>query len=234
MEFTVIGTNARVFYLKRPGAGSFKVTLDGVDGVTTTTNNTTEVDGNFFDVSLGAAGSHVLRITGVVSGAYVAGIDVSNGDLSAGTKVHALGKGGWTAADFYAGGADPTSQWPAALAALVPNVISVALGTNDVGQVSAAVFQTNLHNYCSILRSKFPNTPIIIIAMGPPQGFEATYPDYAQSMYNVSELIGKSVVADLSLRMPLFDSDGTWANANHPNDAGHKLIAMLLQSFIRP
>lgn len=233
LTWTLTGTYADIMYLRLPGGGSFTVHVDGVLQGTISTNGATAADGVKSGVSLGAAGVHTLKLTAVNPGAYIDGVIEYNGDQAAGITVHDAGHGGWKAADFANTGANPVSEWPAALAALNPDLFLIAIGTNDLGDGNPAAFFTALHTYAAMIRGNFPLVPVVFVPYGPAHGYEAIYPQYVEAMYSVADQMGLALVADIALRMPPYNTGGTFSGDGiHLANRGAQMVADLVGSFL--
>ena len=212
-------TSVDIMFVKSVNGNTLYYSWDA--GATKTTFSTAASpiqDGGLLSVVLGhlavppSPGANTLEI-GWSSGtatAYLEGIIEYNGDETKGIQVHGAGHYGWTSATWIAS-AGISSNWPAAVAALSPDVIVIELGTNDQGaNMVPSTFQANLTSMLAMIRNAPANVGIpVIFLMATKIQATATYPmsayvSAAQAVATTDIAAGNTTaVFDLSLRFPL-------------------------------
>lgn len=241
LKYSLVGDSADILWVGASGNGTFSWSVDGGSATNVSTSQSTFTDGYITHVSLGIPGPHTLTITWVSGGStYVDGVIEYNGDYSAGIQVHDGGYYGSTAAVWNSGSAN---QYPAAVAALSPNLVVIELGTNDAGGgASATTFSANLSAIVTLVRSGFTTPPPILLVAAYYSAAEgtsaATWAAYVAAMYAIAAADPSIDVLDLSLRMPAANAAVTWGayagDALHPSNLGHAMIADAVCQFLSP
>lgn len=237
--YTVKGTSVDVMYIATPAAngGVMSVSIDG--GAATNINTgtaTANTDGTMQRFSLGASGTHTVKISYVSGSAvYLDGLIVYDGDESKGVTVHRVGANGWSTSQYIAG---TTNNYAKAVAALKPHLIVITQGVNDLKQNrTVAQFKTDLNTMITQLRAAItgPQPDIVLHAMYTPSGMESTWPPYVAAMKDLAASLGAGVgFLDESQRMPggadttlAMTSDGT-----HPTAKGASTMADSMTTYL--
>lgn len=235
MTFTVSGTAVDIVGIGGPGGPSFTYAVDG-GSATSVSQNLGAYDAYVLTrVTFGARGSHTVLITASGAGVLIAGLIVYDQDETAG--VHGYDSG-WTAAtiaqpflvDLGAGG------WPDTLNQLGPDLVTIELAGNDVGNGTAlATFKTNARALLNILQglTKVPSIIWVIPYMFAAGQLNAEkWADYREQILDLQRDDGFSWgTVDLFTLMPQVDSAeavaaGIYINDFiHPNDTGHTVLA---------
>lgn len=248
ITWTVNGTHVDVIYTSGGSTGTLSVSVDGGAAVTQSTVTGSIINGQKFRVSLGASGSHTVLVTATTSTViYVGGIIEYDGDQDAGIFVHACGNAGDTATSWNTAATTAPAYTSDAIAgAFNPDLLIIKLGINDRVNLgtTAALFAvqletliTSLVNKCVTRNSKRP--PTLIVA-----SFEVTsanaspWSAFVQAMKDVAAAAPtERLCLDLSARMPAVAADTSSlydADAVHPNNKGHAMIADAVARLLIP
>lgn len=235
--YTITGTSFDLWYVQGPSTGTIGVSIDGgaVTSIPTTGNLT---DGKKWNSGALSAGSHTVAVSVVSGSNYFTGITVHNGDETKGIKLWEAGHYGWKTGDWTSN----ASYWPMCANTLQPNLVSIALMTNDYqGNVDPATCKSNIQSIISAVRGQVTIPPSFVLVCYPART-DVTSPTYPWSSYvNAAHSIAASdsavSVLDLSARMstPANTALATWAGDKvHPVDKGHALIADTFVGFVSP
>lgn len=233
--FNLIGTGVKIMYVQLNVLSSFKWRVDGGAYTTINAQGSAVQDGTLSAyITLGASGPHVLEVTSDTGSAYIDGVVEWNNDEGKGFHVFDCGHAGWKASEWNTA-TDPVARWPRAIASLMPDVITIALGTNDESQaVSAPTFQANLTGVITAIRQVASRTPIVLVAWPWPAGVTwDTHLSYIAAMYAAAAADPWTLVCDLTKRMP-GSGGGGWFDGLHANDGGHQGRADFLAAFLSP
>lgn len=245
VTWTLYGDSADIMWWRQSFGSSFTYAVDGGSAVSVNTSGT-NLDGQVTHVSLGQPGTHTLVCAGTNAtfSAVVDGVTEYNGDYSAGIQVQDCGHTGSTSGSWLSFSTSAV-DWPAAIAALTPALVIIALGANDYSaQTVPATYQSNLATFLTTIRSAMTVPyPPVIFAMFAARGdvSSPTYPwsQYVTAAWNEAAADGASTVLDLTLgpRMPAQNASPNWGlyyDQVHPDDKGHSFIAEYLASFLAP
>lgn len=233
MQTTVTGTSVDIIDVTGGGL-TVSVTVDG-GSPTTYNQGSGATDGNAHRVSLGAVGSHTVRITAPGPAVYIDGAIVYNGDENAGIHMIPMGHSGWASGDFVTLLGGYSTQ---AIGPQDADLWIVELGLNDQGTaVTPVAFRSNLETLISTAKSVTTGkTPSFALA-APVDVAVGTYPwaSYVDAMWAVAAADDNVCVYDGRQRMgptgatPLFAGD-----TFHPSDRGHAFLADSLLGFLSP
>jgi hypothetical protein len=99
--YTVTGTSVNIWAVQATSSRTFNVSIDGgTDSLVTVPAAGATTDGYLVNFSLGAAGSHTVKITNVSGNTNIGGLDVYNGDETKGFHPMFGGRSGWGANDY--------------------------------------------------------------------------------------------------------------------------------------
>lgn len=163
-KVTIVGTNNAfvIHYIKQPSGGSFRWRIDAGSWTTVATANATEIYATETISGLSTA-SHTLEIEVSVagsSGVTLLGVDCQR--TGNGVRVHRLGNGGATAAQYIA--ADAT-LWQDGLIALAPTSVVLLLGTNDQAfNVAPATFGASIDTIVGRISAALPLADVILLS----------------------------------------------------------------------
>jgi len=249
--YTLNGDSADIMWTQAPGGGTFSWAVDGGSATNVSTSGGSIVDGKVTHISLGSAGQHTLTLAWVSGNADVTGVVEYWGDFSQGIQVHDCGHFGWTTQNWITVLANGTTGPAAAIKALNPNLIIIALGVNDqFNNVLPATFQTNLQTIITDLQAVLSTPfPSFVLCMYPPRTSQSsyTYPwaQYVNAAWNVAgadtsgpNLTPITTVMDFTLgpRMPGADTDtySLWQGGDlvHPSNKGHQMIGDYMTRFL--
>ena len=124
------GSAVDLYYLAQPGAGSFQVTIDGVDKGSVDTGVTGDKVTKVAAYDDLKYGKHEMVITVTRSSVTLHGVDIIVGDRDSRSVIHTWGNATARALD-YAGFTQ--SVFTSGLQELNPNKVVILLGTNDHG-----------------------------------------------------------------------------------------------------
>lgn len=224
-------------YYKQIGGGTFRHKMDA-GGFTTVDTDAAVGIGTVTYTGLSTA-AHTLLAETTVAGSQ--GLMLIGADLkldAAGVRVHKIGNGGASSADYTQ--VDATI-WQAGLAALAPNLVIVLLGTNDkTANMVPGTFATNLHTMVSRIRAAVPLASILFVSPAdtgdvktyPMQTFDATMRSQAAAdrVAYFGGFARMPLNAD-SITRGLMDPLAT-GNSRHLLADGAQLLASALYRFL--
>ncbi|MDB5696227.1 MAG: hypothetical protein JWN21_1770, partial [Sphingomonas bacterium] len=138
--YTVQGTSVTLHYVRGPATGTMSVSIDG--GAATVINTAGALGMQQWSSGALTPGIHTVTVTRSAGGSvYLAGLLVFNGDEAAGVHGYDAGHFGWNTTQFAAA---QSNTW-ASLGLIAPQLVTIALGTNDYqAQTPIATFRANL------------------------------------------------------------------------------------------
>lgn len=238
VEWTVNGTHADIVYAKSNlGTGDLQVRVDTVL-ILTIDADTGYSPGEIQRISLGAAGSHTVRITSTGSLALVDGIMVYNGDDTAGVTYWDCTRTQYTNASFKTS-LDYQQGWPKFLPHLV---VDDLVGTNEyLNNVDGtpAQVQTDLGTRFTTYKglASRPTVVLLVPLRGSAIGAGANGRGYTWDQYVT---VAKAAAASAGvITLDLNDyysgvSKTGWFDADnlHPSDTGHQKMADALVATV--
>jgi len=250
--FTLNGDSASAMWVQVAFGGTFSYQVDSNAAVNQSTNGSGTVDGKLTHFSLGSAGAHTVTLAWVSGNASVDGVIEYNGDFSSGIQVHDCGHYGWQTSSWVTALNSGAASGPtAAIAALKPNAVIIALGVNDQFSGTApAAYAANLQTIITDLKQQLTTPyPSFILFMYPPRtgqsGYTFPWSAYTQAAWQVAAADtsgpgGTSLVAVMDCtRGPLLpgaDTDvyGIWQAGDlvHPSNLGHQALGDLMSAFL--
>jgi lysophospholipase L1-like esterase len=249
---SLTGDSVDVWWVQVAAGGTFSYAVDGGGAVSVSTAGSSTVDGKLTHVPLGAGGQHTLTLAWVSGNADVTGITEFWGDYSIGIHVHDAGHFGWQTSNWTGVPSGVTGP-NAAIAALNPAAVIIALGVNDqFSNVASATYQASITTIISNVRAQLtaPYPPFILL-MYPPRSGQGTYTyawsQYVQAAWAVAAADTSGVgsasavtVLDMTLGPRMLGADvdvwGLWhvSDLVHPSDKGHALLADVVAEFLTP
>ena len=236
LVYTVQGTAADLWWLSNGGTFTWKVDAGSATSVNTAGTYHTD---NKTRISLGASGSHTITIACTAGNVNFSGIAVFDGDTTSGVHFYDSAHTSFTVANFLA----DATEFPRAVAAVAPDLVTIELGLNDASSVSVATFQTQLQTLINQLKA-LPTIPsILLIAAYQPApsvtaGFLAGWQSYVAAMKTIQAADPTRIsVLDLTATMPTATTAGTGlyrTDGLHPNDSGHTAIATAVAPLLLP
>lgn len=253
MTFT--GTSIKLFFSRKFTSGdSVTVTIDG--GAPTTVSIPSSnvsglvIGGHAWQSPTMSSGSHTVVVTRATGSPIFEGGYVYDGDENSGIKVWDAGHSGYLA-QSYVDSQTAAPQWAGAITTIAPELIGIALGTNDYGTglVTPTEFEVDLQNLIALCRSKNTKQCSFVLLMQherTPAGTTsvAPYAQYVDAAFRVAAadtggVNGQSGVAvlDISRRMPAGSGGGTdalglYADGVHYTDLGNEVVRQHLTGFI--
>lgn len=231
-SFTYAAQEFVIHYLASSSLGSFRYRVDGGGWTTVNCNNGGAEALGTETISSLADSNHTLEIEIVSGSIKITGVDIRK-TPSDGVRVHALGNGGLDTAEIVA--VDATI-WQDGLAALVPNVVIVFIGTNDHnGDMVPATFQSNLTTIISRIRAAVPLADVLLISPAD-NDLSATYElsEYDGGMrtvaiaQSVGHISGLKIIDDYSDG----NSRGLYLNTSHLNSYGYTVLVNAIIRFL--
>lgn len=221
--YTVTGTDADIWYVQ--AAGSFTWQVDG--GTATTVVGSGSFGQAKTRISLGTAGSHTITITDVSTSTnytVLTGIVVFNGDTTSGMRLFDAAHSGYKSSDYTAN----SSSFAEAVALCAPDLVTIALSTNDLATLTAAQTKTNLVALITAIRAAATVQPsILVTSMYKPQG---------NAQWAATDAAIRSIITDdptvglLDFSTPMGETSpgGYWSTDNlHPSDSGHDYMSRI-------
>jgi lysophospholipase L1-like esterase len=164
---------------------------------------------------------------------YIEGMMVYDGDETKGVRLWDGAHSGYTTANFTA-----NQRWQWSLQAPVPDLIFLALGTNDFrANTAAATYGTDVGLIIDRIRTEnipggadiCPNVPIILVHLQEPVdgSYTPTWASYLAQLEAVAAARTDVFVIDVSAYIPGGVSLGI-GDTLHPDDNGHAAIANIV------
>lgn len=199
----------------------------------------TNVDGRKIRVTLGSSGNYTFVIgwkSGL--GVYIDGIIVYDGDENQGLHIHDAGHYGWAANDWATTNQSAT-RWPAAIEALNPAVIVIALGQNDVLTRTPAQLSASIATIVASIRARMTTStpPFVLMFDAARQTYKSQWPAYVQAGKDLAATDSQMTVLDLADRIPNYDDTSNlsaYYDGVHLNDLGQQLVADAFVSYFLP
>jgi lysophospholipase L1-like esterase len=252
ITFSLVGDSAEIMWTQASLGGTFSWAVDGGSATKVSTNGSSNADGKLTHISLGAPGPHTLVLSWVSGKSNIDGVIENNGDHGRGVSVHDAGHYGWQTSNWVNALNNGAPSGPAAaIAALAPGAVIIALGTTDqFSAVAPATFQSRLQAIIAAIEARLTAPyPAFILCMLPARvgqsGFTYPWSQYVSAAFNVAAADasgpgGSSIVSVLDFTsiptMPAADRDayGFWQPGDlvHPSNQGHQMIADCLTAFL--
>lgn len=245
-SYQVNASSFQIHYARANGFGTMSIQVDGGAVTTVSTSGTFGLQ-SWSSPAL-TPGTHTITISSAGGGSvYFCGLLVFNGDEAAGIQGFEAGHYGWKASGY--AGAGSLVYQPLGLVA--PQLVTVALGTNDYqAQTPIETYRSNLSAIVAAVRAQVPTASIALV-MYARRGDVAVQPigwdQYVRACYDVADadaggINGASGVAviDLSARLPnaaltgAVDALGIGATDRvHFLSKGHAVIGEMVAGAVR-
>lgn len=220
-------TSAVIHHINQSGGGSYRWRIDGGSWTTVSTSAGSEAHDTATISGLSSA-SHTLDIELVSGTVRLLGVDLQKSGN--GVRVHRLGNGGATVAQYVA--VDSTI-WQASIAALAPDVAIILLGTNDhSGNRLPGDFGADIATLAGRVRSARSLCDVMLLS---PCDNGLSGKTYTVGHYS-NELRSRAVAnsyafVDAHQAMGTYtnaDALGLWENTSHINEVGAQQVADML------
>lgn len=230
IQGTVTGTAVDIWYTQGTGTAAFTVQVDGGTGVSVGGSSASTTDGFVQRISLGASGSHTVKITRGTADCYITGITVYDGNENAGLVTinggwHGSSTTNWTNSVGLA-------NWLQNVTTLNPDLVTIMLSTNDYAlTMGRATFSTNIKNLVGYIRDNVAGWPTILLIS--PWKQSATYtPAWEHYEYGLERAAAEIGCAYLDLRPKMPDigtaeatASGYYYDSTHVNTTGAEKVA---------
>jgi hypothetical protein len=223
----LVGTDVDVLVRDSVSGGDLLASVDG--GAATTLNcHTTGGASKVHPLSLGAHGTHTLRLTATGGQVIVGGPVVYDGDKNAGVTLWDCTHTGYASGNF---GTDQSNGW----ANFAPDLVVYDLFNNDflLTGTAPSVTAQRFTNFLAAI----PGTPtvVLVVPYNVPalQGANSagyTFQQYIDAM--VAALGSNGVVFNLRNYYPTVPANYIASDGVHPSDVGHVAFAGDLDSFL--
>lgn len=235
-SLTCTGTDFKIYYLKKPGGGSFDYSIDSGDIITVSTANGSNALGTV-DISSQSLASHAISMTVNVAGATgvtLFGVDCSISN-SGGIKIDKLGLSGsrgpqWAAVN--------TGVWQSQIAQLNPKLVIINLGTNDILSESVDTYSNSIGTIAANIKSASPTTNIVLAppAIGNRTGPAGDVSAYFPALQDLARHNGYGYI-EASKFFGSYDeaiAKELWAlnNPGHLSSTGDQLFADILIDYL--
>jgi lysophospholipase L1-like esterase len=251
---TFTGTGLDILCAKGPSTGSISYTVDGgasVGPVSTTTGGSLQPSQTIAAIRGLSAGAHTVVVTASVNTVYLEGFYAYNGDESLGVRGFDAGHYGYKTTDFIETGYSSSVNGSFnGYAQFSPDLVVVALGTNDFGaatagsRVSPRQYRDNLRDLLTALRGAISQSFSVVLwepalrgdlttvrSNGALRGQWADYVDAVRQVARADAAVtlfdAAAVMGDQSGTNPLVGADKL-----HPTDAGHAALATAMFSLL--
>ena len=217
----------RVFYLKQPSGGTFKVRCTNVAIGDATLVNTshTENDLGYLDISYVGTGNIGISGTEIGANVCIFGALFTRTGIAP-VSVLDMAAGGRTLASVAGQNSSFRRKW---LTLLNPSHFLFNAGMNDRISTNAATHYTHLETVVNDFQAVVPNCNIAIVQSNDPT--DATITNFASYTSQKIALAKAKGLSYLDLRDALgggyayANSESLMADGIHPNDTGNRLIA---------
>lgn len=229
LTITVTGTAVDVVFRRDTGAGTLNVIIDGGAPTGIATASSPYTFGGYAQRFTFAGGSHTVELAWASGGPVtVEGVFVHNGTESAGVRLWDAAHSGYTAASMAA-----NLTWYQSMQAVNPDLVVVALGTNDhrTGR-TATQYRADMATILGQIRSQTipgggtviaPTVPIVLVRYPEPQDGTYTagrWDEYGQVLGQLAAEYSPAIYVDLAAEQVALSADNL-----HPSPAGHTSIA---------
>lgn len=227
LDITATVDTMVIHYIKQDGGGVLKYRFD--DGGLWTTVDTADAGGPIYATEvLSTLGGGSVKLNLGVDTQGTAGVMLCGVDCQldgSGVRLHKLGNGGATAAQYESATA---AIWQAGLAAIAPDLVVLLLGTNDhAADVVPGTFAGSMNTLIDRVQAAVA-CDIMLLSPGP-NGTAGTAYTVDQYVDQLRWLATKENAAMVNAYSHLLDyaSDGVggWANSTHLNASGGQVIA---------
>ena len=237
VTFTFTGTSADLMFFVASGTGKASVVVDGKPAVVVDTNASvvaTATSWRWPVPGITGSGNHTVVVSYAATSTlpiYLQGLLTWNGDETAGARFYDGSHHGWLYASTLSG-STRMSQMTGTTARIDPDWVVLALGMNDITANNPASFQTNVQAHLTALDISPARRILLVIPYRSSSHTVAQHAAHADILRALAAANDRVGVLDLSALMPVAttapEGQGLYADALHPNDAGHQRIGELV------
>lgn len=224
----LVGTDVDVLVRDATSGGDLLASVDGGAGTTLDCNSVSGVS-KVHPLTLGAHGTHTLRLTATGGQVVVGGPVVYDGDKAAGVTMWDCTHTGYASGNF---GTDQSNGW----ANFAPDLVIYDLFNNDFLLTSTAP-ATTAARFASFIGS-IPGTPTVVLlipydvpSLQGTNGGGYTFQQYIDAMTAQAASLN-AVVFNLRNYYPSVPTSYIASDGVHPSDAGHVEFAHALDQFL--
>lgn len=235
LVFHVVATSVKLTYL----LGSLATFTYQVDAGTPVSVNVAGTRTPATTLSITGLGgtAHTITIKWETGGTInFDGLYVYNGDETRGIRVWEGGHYGYKTGDFT--NVTYASDWMAHITNIQPQLVVIALGTNDAITDTSATFKSNMQTLVANVRSVITNPPSIVL-VGQPQRKDTLIEPWANYLTALTQIASSDAaidVLDLTKIMPqVSGAPANWyVDSVHPTNKGYAELARALVEFVTP
>jgi lysophospholipase L1-like esterase len=236
--WTAVGTSCDIYWSRTTPGGGFTVSIDGgAESGTVSTAGTFSTAMRTQGISLGASGSHTIRVTATSNNTYINGVFVYDGDETSGIHIYDSSRSQTTSAAVISGGVVSPS-WLELLNVVAPHLIVCELSTNDwLSDTAPATVKANLQLYVNAFKALTAPPSVVLLAVPEAADVKANpWSAYVQNMRDIAAAEASVTLLDMTQLVPKADTSGTGWHASdglHPNNnRGHPHLADTLLRFL--
>ncbi len=232
---TAVFTDARILYEKQVGGGTFKYRIDGGAW---SSNVATNASSAFAAETITGQTpvSHTLEVYANGATVKLLGFEVYDTSLNGWTQ-QKLGYSGAKTADWVA--ISSNAIWQAAIAAMIPDLIIIWLGTNDRnGYVVDATYKANMLTLIAALRTALPTVSILLVSPYiDGQGYvnKHTFESYRDRVFDITNEVINCAAIDMGAYINYATSStlSLWEDTVHINEYGGQIAGNVLYQALQ-
>ena len=234
------GTGVDILYWQWSAGGSFTYSVDGGATTTVSTTGTDNTAARNQAIRSLTAGAHTVTIAWVSGTIYMGGFFTYNGDETAGIRSWTVALPG--SASIY--WSDAThAAWLLQMGNVVPDLVTIELGPNDLGNNTVAVFKAAVQSVIASIKTSSGYVPSFVLvpvwplnAVSPPEPWSA----FVSAMYDIATADPDGAVCVFDLQARTSSVQGTTIGGilngdfTHPSLLGERYIGEALGGFLSP
>ena len=236
--YSFYGTNCALYYTRTAGSGVMGISVDG-GGVTSvsTINAGGEINSARYVPAALSRGWHTITISRVSGGSvYLEGAAFWDADFAAGIALWDGSHSGINSA-FLVGSSDK-ERWAAMLNSIDPDLVIIALGTNDSsaaevpGVYTPEIYGERIRSIINLIRANavLRNPSFILLQQPQPPAIDATYwKRHMDALQAVADSEPGVMTMDLRPVIPSGPASGStnlYNDSLHPSAQGARLYAL--------
>lgn len=242
-SYTFTGDRFQLLFTGQAASGTAMISVDGGTAVSFPIAQETMQSGVTYTSDDLALGVHTVTVVAQSAGIILDGGTFFSGDYDAGVAVWEGAHSGFRTDDFV--GSSDSELWASALGTVSPDLVIIAMGTNDEHQSESSsytpeIFGERIGSLIDLIRSASASDPSIIVVQQPRPGTRpASEEDWWTRHMDAAALAAASRgcgVVDLRGFIPSgpagSEPGGLYYNSNHPNDLGHQLYANVIAQHL--
>lgn len=242
-SFTFQGDRFQLMFTGYDKSGTATISVDGGPASSFNTDNGTDPESGMLYTSAALTpGRHTVTVGRSSGNIFLDGGCFFDGDYDAGVTLWDGSHSGYRA-DHFDGHETASSRWAHGLATVKPDLVLIALGTNDEHLTDSgytpAVFGQRMRSVIQLIQSKTPDSSIVVIQQPAPASSSkpTDWWDSHMSEAAAAAVDNGATVIDLRPRIPSgpkgAGSSNLYFNSNHPNSAGQRLYAQVVSELMR-